>query len=431
MLPTRDFNLRPRFNRLTSPIVDALSTRVRAPTSLADLAAAALKNLDDHPVRERDAFGQRDELRALVDAAPVPAPPPSPAADNDYLDYLSQPVADDPLVDFPDLDLEKVKAQRKSGSNKGRRLKRKPEYDIRDQYKAAKKEHDELARRLRRVDTVEPAASASTALRVTGPGWSGAQSGYERPFEYATLLEEGFQFVPCDPARSLHLVSSDKRLLVYRSYQPPPATSEALARFVTRYNEQARVEALSSEPSRRGSHRPTLVGTTRAYERELHLTATHALAPAAVEDLVENDDLKTLSKFVSGIVDAQFPLVYKRYVRADPGYKNDTHPLRCRFGIFPLFCINHASEERVHCCPHADWKNVAGGVCAVMAYGSFDSKKRSWLVFKDLKTRRRRGLTLRLVASTAAVRRRSGSYGVRPRRRHLYGEGRPRRRRAA
>lgn len=76
------------------------------------------------------------------------------------------------------------------------------------------------------------------------------------------------------------------------------------------------------------------------------------------------------SLYVSHLVEIHYPLIYERFKRADPGFKNPDDPLRARFGVFPLFCLNYTTDDKpVHCRPHVDFKNVAGGVCVVMPYG--------------------------------------------------------------
>ena len=100
--------------------------------------------------------------------------------------------------------------------------------------------------------------------------------------------------------------------------------------------------------------------------------------------------LDVISRWVSGCVKTDFPSVYDRFAKADPGQENPTHPFRCWYGIFPLFCLKYATNLpvhrlQVHCLEHVDYGNVTGGVCAVLAYGDFDSTKSPYLIFHDLK----------------------------------------------
>ncbi|KAK4331289.1 LigA [Rhodotorula toruloides] len=110
---------------------------------------------------------------------------------------------------------------------------------------------------------------------------------------------------------------------------------------------------------------------------DLRLTSAHTKEPELVETMSADEDLAKLRTY--------FPSVYDRFASADPGREDPAHPFRCRYGIFPLFCLNYATNSPVHCVEHVDYKNVAGGVCAVLAYGDFDSTKSHYLVFHDLK----------------------------------------------
>jgi hypothetical protein len=95
--------------------------------------------------------------------------------------------------------------------------------------------------------------------------------------------------------------------------------------------------------------------------------------------------LHVTSGWLSGCVKTYFPSVYNRFAKADPGQENPAHPFRCRYGVFPLSCRNNAANSLVHCLEHVGYRDVAGGVCAVLAYGDFDSAKSHHLVFHDLK----------------------------------------------
>ncbi|BGP70814.1 hypothetical protein NBRC10513v2_004175 [Rhodotorula toruloides] len=67
-----------------------------------------------------------------------------------------------------------------------------------------------------------------------------------------------------------------------------------------------------------------------------------------------DEDLAKLSGWVSGYVKTYFPSVYDRFAKADPGQENPAHPFRCRYGIFPLFCLNYATNPPVHCVEQED-----------------------------------------------------------------------------
>ncbi|GAA5920138.1 hypothetical protein JCM8208_004638, partial [Rhodotorula glutinis] len=170
------------------------TTVARTRTTLRRLAVTALDRFDRDSALEQDAFGQRDELVALADVAPVPASASAPTA---YDPYLVHPVATDPCANFPDLDLKRLQAERTSSKTRKERVARIRK--IRNEYKAAKVRHHDRARQLRRINTVELSESAPSALRVTSTGWSGTRSGYGDYLDHAALLRAGVKFLPCDP----------------------------------------------------------------------------------------------------------------------------------------------------------------------------------------------------------------------------------------
>lgn len=77
------------------------------------------------------------------------------------------------------------------------------------------------------------------------------------------------------------------------------------------------------------------------------------------------------SAWVSAALRNHFTDVHTRFFNADPGRSDPNDPLRCRFGVFPLLCVNFPSDGPVNCVPHTDYKNPAGGICAVVPYGAF------------------------------------------------------------
>ncbi|KAK4331281.1 LigA [Rhodotorula toruloides] len=146
----------------------------------------------------------------------------------------------------------------------------------------------------------------------------------------------------------------------------------------------------------------TSLPARRPSTQDMRLTSTHTKEPEVVETMSADEDLAKLSGWVSGCIKTYFPSVYNRFAKADPGQVNPAHPFRCWYGIFPLFCLNYATNLpvhrlQVHCLEHVDYKNVAGGVCAVLAYSDFDSTKSHYLIFHDLR------LVIEFPAGTLAV----------------------------
>ncbi|BGP70812.1 hypothetical protein NBRC10513v2_004173 [Rhodotorula toruloides] len=249
---------------------------------------------------------------------------------------------------------------------------------IRKEHHNAKRTHDQTVKHLQAARTVSSETDAADALRVAKMAWSGRSAGYMNVSTMAgLLLEDGFRFFSAPASSPLEIRSGDGFRLAVRTSGLNNSLKAALDRFIARWHQPHFSSRLSVDPNRRGDHRLTLIGVTRAYEEDLRLTSAHTKEPELVETMSADEDLAKLRTY--------FPSVYDRFASADPGREDPAHPFRCRYGIFPLFCLNYATNSPVHCVEHVDYKNVAGGVCAVLAYGDFDSTKSHYLVFHDLK----------------------------------------------
>ncbi|KAL1711555.1 hypothetical protein EV715DRAFT_163134, partial [Schizophyllum commune] len=89
-----------------------------------------------------------------------------------------------------------------------------------------------------------------------------------------------------------------------------------------------------------------------------------------------------VNDFASSFVGFHFPGVAKRF-RNGISMIEKTYGIKPLYGLFFNFCLNAArpgAVERVHCMPHADFKNLALAVCVVFVYGDFDHKQKCWLV---------------------------------------------------
>lgn len=95
-------------------------------------------------------------------------------------------------------------------------------------------------------------------------------------------------------------------------------------------------------------------------------------ATAAYPPRLDTANRVSNSNFVANFVYAHFPHVAERLREKDPGTRDPTHPLRNRFGLFPLFAVNLAMEggSGVETKAHLDGKNLAGCVCVVLAGGA-------------------------------------------------------------
>lgn len=74
------------------------------------------------------------------------------------------------------------------------------------------------------------------------------------------------------------------------------------------------------------------------------------------------------SNFVTSIVQQKFPGFAKRFL-ASADWHFERYGIRPLFGLFWNVCINapFPGQKRVHCLPHADYKNIVG-VCVVGVY---------------------------------------------------------------
>ncbi|KAG9308130.1 hypothetical protein JVU11DRAFT_12483 [Chiua virens] len=151
-------------------------------------------------------------------------------------------------------------------------------------------------------------------------------------------------------------------------------------------------ERYGSNP--RGNHVPFLLGLHRQYTKDPTLSELHRL-----------NEKQSDRKHVCRVLELHFPECAARYKFAVDFWKERGY--KAQFGLFFNFCPNIPLPEgagRVHTLPHADHKNIAGGICALMAYSqkrrcslflipfklkvdleSFNSKERTWLVIWELR----------------------------------------------
>ncbi|GAA6043106.1 hypothetical protein JCM8097_008425 [Rhodosporidiobolus ruineniae] len=331
----------------TLPAVDATSTTV----SLAHLAELRQKQLVLIPDHERDAQGQREELAELAAAAaaaPAPVDSPSPA----FLSFVSGRYPVSPAASFPALNKEGLnaackeraamglvepveleRANRRSLSGKQRqeragRLAKRWKEGVVQEYLAAKRQHRTLAHAWKRVEEVVAEMGGEEALKISKPGWSGEKQGYSRALSAEEVAKEELQRVPFVPGKATRVLSAEGLALVARSSEPPEDIMAIAKRLVARFNSEEIRSRLASPPNDRGKHELFLIGTTRAYNTFLHFTALHSAYPDVVNSLMDDEDLKRLSNYISSLVRLHFPRIYDRYAAADPGADNPEHPHR-------------------------------------------------------------------------------------------------------
>ncbi|EDR02732.1 uncharacterized protein LACBIDRAFT_332267 [Laccaria bicolor S238N-H82] len=134
----------------------------------------------------------------------------------------------------------------------------------------------------------------------------------------------------------------------------------------------------------RGPHLPCIIGHFRQYQKAPKLTLWHRENQARVEAFLEEEVVKSITRWVTSVVELMFPGVAGRY-RKCADWHEKTYGFRPLFGLFFNLCINACfpGQRRVHCAPHVDAKNIVG-VCVLVIYQlgetKFNHKRRSWLV---------------------------------------------------
>ncbi|KAG9310521.1 hypothetical protein JVU11DRAFT_9064 [Chiua virens] len=97
--------------------------------------------------------------------------------------------------------------------------------------------------------------------------------------------------------------------------------------------------------------------------------------------------------FVCETLRFYFPACAERFQRAvdywaEVNVGKPEQKVEAQFGLFFNFCPNvPLPGGRVHTVPHADRKNVPGGLCALLTYHknrSFNSKEKAWLAIWEL-----------------------------------------------
>ena len=79
--------------------------------------------------------------------------------------------------------------------------------------------------------------------------------------------------------------------------------------------------------------------------------------------------LTSQSRFADLFIKLFFPGVAKRFKDCVEWHREKYSDIRPLFGCFWNLCVNgmFLGQRRIHCCPHADKKNIVG-VCLLMVY---------------------------------------------------------------
>ncbi|KAJ7650505.1 hypothetical protein FB45DRAFT_715501, partial [Roridomyces roridus] len=140
----------------------------------------------------------------------------------------------------------------------------------------------------------------------------------------------------------------------------------------------------------RGPHMALVIGHHRQYVREPMLTEWHRAHSDRVAAFLSQDIIKRIIQWITQMVELVFPGIAKRF-REDVEKIKQRYPgVEPLFGLFWNFCLNaqFPGQRRIHCLPHADWKNQIG-VCALLVYlisggEHFDDDRKTWLVVWEI-----------------------------------------------
>ncbi|GAA5860722.1 hypothetical protein JCM5353_003011 [Sporobolomyces roseus] len=228
---------------------------------------------------------------------------------------------------------------------------------------------------------------AETPLSDWIPASSNMRQGRNDSEKRRRVEKDGLRQIPFESgSESVVGRTLEGDVLFVRADSPNGFTRRGVnsfARFVLGHQD---LEKVSKKEEGRGDHGSIILGVTRSYEKapflcnvEIHYPELHTKYPQFVQEVVKHSNLSDICKHVSKVFETHFPRIAARYKAA--GSKS---PLPSLFGLFPMLCINVPSSGGVDCNLHVDYKNPAGGICAVIPFGEFDSSKHYWLVLNEL-----------------------------------------------
>ncbi|GAA5912546.1 uncharacterized protein JCM6883_005941 [Sporobolomyces salmoneus] len=212
------------------------------------------------------------------------------------------------------------------------------------------------------------------------------QQGLNNSSKRRRVDPQQYRKIPYSPSHPSTVGETiDGDVLFIRTGSPQDFVRSAALRFVNRIRSLPHFAKACTKDETRGGHNSITFG-------EVHYTSTHKDYPELTKAVLSNPDLEGIVKHIDQVFTTHFRRIAHRYERAGEKSK-----LKSPFLKFPLLCINLPSPNGVDCCLHVDWKNPAAGVCAVIAYGEFDSSQHSWLILNEL------GIVLELPAGVTLL----------------------------
>ncbi|KAF8173480.1 hypothetical protein BJ912DRAFT_931921 [Pholiota molesta] len=220
-------------------------------------------------------------------------------------------------------------------------------------------------------------------------GWHGLnpsrrdRAEVRRDYLNGSIVDTVAMFFPvyADLLRPAILLDADSRIFLYRTTQFHWLT-QAKGPFHQAVNKLLG-DSLNSAKVRKANARGEREHH-RQYATKPALTLWHRQNMDKANEFIKDPLIQKITEQVSGIVKLVFPGVAERFNKSAQWHQ-EVYGITPIFGLFWNLCINglFPNQERIHCLPHADSKNIVG-VCVLVIYEipgkKFNHSKRSWLV---------------------------------------------------
>ncbi|TFK58970.1 hypothetical protein BDN72DRAFT_906257 [Pluteus cervinus] len=267
----------------------------------------------------------------------------------------------------------------------------------------SREEYLHLRRELRTVAISSSAFSLVEDARVGGTGWMGAKMDPKQRERIAKAwenkeikreltafkpvqadLKKTLVFVDCHMVPFLALTDQSTWMATKAGPELVQLSLDILVDPDPRVPPKPRkVDGKVQIPSR-GPHEPVIIGHDRPYDKAPALSKYHRLRLDKLKAYIESEPMQAICKWLRGVLERLFKGVLERYDR-NADWHFQRYGIKRMFDPFWNFCFNacYPGQDRVHCRPHTDHKNIVG-VCVVIPYllpgSTFDYKRRSWLV---------------------------------------------------
>ncbi|TRM56340.1 hypothetical protein BD626DRAFT_541371 [Schizophyllum amplum] len=149
-----------------------------------------------------------------------------------------------------------------------------------------------------------------------------------------------------------------------------PQFIEEASLFVQKCQQPFDLQAM--QQNSRGSHWFSICGHDRNNKTIPALSKFHKDNEEAINWFFrKGSPMSRISQCASSFVEIHFPGVAQRFQKGIT-LIDEHYGVKAMYGLFFNFCLNVSRPgqvDRVHCLPHADYKNLALAVCVVFVYG--------------------------------------------------------------